>query len=234
MKRVLLIFLLGLLYITSMAQKYRDSQFHLGGGVGLTYPMGDFSNVASGGVSGNVEGRWIVNRRIAVGFEMGFSQYSQKDSFWEVGNRGENDVVYQIVPMLFSGIYTMDAWDRDFHPYLSLSFGYYWFRNHVQFTSSNRTEYPFNGDPSLEYTINSNRIGLAPTVGFWYDLSDRIAFEMKMRYTYIPSFPKSLTVRQKYTNVASGYEDSRDEENYSLGFTQLTSLTVSLGLSYKF
>ncbi|MFA8434175.1 MAG: hypothetical protein ACEPOZ_06635 [Marinifilaceae bacterium] len=234
MKKFLLFVFAGILHLSLSAQLYRSSEFLLGGAVGYSYPVGDFADVSHHGFSGSLVGRWLLNEQIGVGFEAGYSLFGKDDAYWNVGNRGEIDVNYQLIPLLLNGTYIFKAWDRDFKPYASVAFGYFLFRNHVDFNSVNSEPVPYNSDPSLEYTIKENKVGVVPSLGFMYYLSDYLAFDMNLRYTYVPNFSKMRDVKQKFTNVSEGFDKYRIEENYSLGFDKISSLALNVGLLYRF
>jgi len=50
----------------------------------------------------------------------------------------------------------------------------------------------------------------------------------------VPNFPNTMSVEQKYTNVEDGVDDKVTVTDYKLGFTNLLSATLSIGLFYRF
>jgi outer membrane protein W len=184
----------------------------------------------------SLNAKLLLNPKLAVGLSLGYMDFGQNDKFWNGANLGKNTVNYQIIPIIFTATYFIQAYDLDFRPYASLGFGYFIYRNHVDFESASLVEYPYNNIASLEYTINDNVIGLIPNVGFLYNLSKEWAVDVNAKFTYIPNFDKVRSVRQTYTHVADAYEGDKTRliENYATGFSKISTASLTVGLYYRF
>lgn len=199
------------------AQYYKGEKFLLGASVGYQYPLGDFGDQAKAGPSFRVTGQLMLNKKIGVGAEVGYSMLGQGD-FWNGNHVGKYDVNYYILSAQVKGTFYFDAWDRDFKPYASLAFGYFFYQSSIDFTA-------FSGGTSdQKRTIKENKVGLTPIVGFLYNISDNLSFDMNLRYSYIPDFPESVTAKDEF---GENYQ-------YFLGFDKISLPELSLGLFYKF
>ena len=229
-------FLLSILFlsISTFSQYKKRDNYIIGINAGLSKPISDLADVAQPGSDFRISVKWFMNKKIAVGIETGYIGFAQNDDFWDASYRGKNDVKYQLLPVLLIGHYFIQAWDRDFRPYVGIGFGYFFFRNKVEFTSSNVKPVPYNPFPSLEYKITESKFGLSPQVGFLYNIDKRWAIDLSARLTYVPNFPNTMSVEQKYTNVEDGVDDKVTVTDYKLGFTNLLSATLSIGLFYRF
>jgi len=236
--RSLLFVCLGLLFNFSLSAQYynKNDKLILGLNGGMVKPLGDFADVCKSGIDLSLNAKMLLNPKLAVGLSVGYMDFGQNDEFWNGGNLGENSVNYQIVPIIFTATYFIQAYDLDFRPYASLGFGYFIYRNHVDFTSANPAEYPYNNAASLEYTISDNVIGLIPNVGFLYNLSKEWAVDVNAKFTYIPNFDEVRSVRQTYTHVADAYEGDKTRliENYATGFSKISTASLTVGLYYRF
>jgi len=234
MKRLSIILFTFFLIGTASAQLHRHDNYIWGINTGAVLPMGKFADVSKAGLDLSISGKWFMNEQIAVGMQAGYQLLGQDDKFWNGANIGKNNVIYELVPLVLTGTYFFKVWDRDFRPYASLGFGYFFYKNKVRFNSFSTEAYPFNGNPSLKYKISENKVGLMPSLGFLYNLNKQLALDVSARYTYIPNFSKFRSVNQTFTNTAEGYENKYIVENYAMGFTKISTLTISLGLYYRF
>ncbi len=125
---------------------------------------------------------------------------------------------YYIASAQLKGSFYFESWDRDFRPYASLAFGYFLYRNKNDFISTS------GGSADQKRTIKENKVGLTPIVGFLYHLSAQWSFDMNLRYTYIPSFPESVTAKNE---LGETYP-------YYLGFDKISLPELSIGLFYRF
>jgi outer membrane protein W len=236
--RTLLFVCLGLLFTSSLSAQYynKSDRFIVGLNGGVVKPLGDFADVSKSGIDFSLNAKLLLNPKLAVGLSLGYMDFGQNDDLWTGGNQGENTVNYQIIPIVFTATYFIQAYDLDFRPYASLGFGYFIYRNHVDFTSANPAEYPYNNFASLEYTINDNVIGLIPNVGFLYNLSKEWAVDVNAKFTYIPNFDEVRSVRQTYTHVADAYDGDKTRliENYATGFSKISTASLTVGLYYRF
>ncbi|PKQ65366.1 hypothetical protein BZG01_12970 [Labilibaculum manganireducens] len=189
------------------AQYYKDEKFLVGASVGYQHPFGDLGDQAKGGPSIRLTGQMMLNKKIGVGVELGYSILGQ-DDFWNADHRGSYNVDYNIGSALLRASYYFDSWDRDFRPYASLAFGYFYYRNKVDFTAISA------GMENIKIDMTDNKVGLAPNIGFLYHLSDEWSFDMNLRYIYIPNLSDSITA-------------------YS-GLDKISLPELSIGLFYRF
>lgn len=212
-----LLFFLLFLCSTAYSQYYKDQKFILGGSVGYALPLGDLGDQANGGPAFHVSGQMMLNKRIVVGAELGYTHLGQ-DDFWS-GNHSENhDVNYNIASAILKGSFIFNAWDRDFKPYASVGFGYFLYRFKDEFVSTSISSL------SQKRKVNEGKVGLVPNVGFMYYLSDNWAFDMNLRYTFIPNFPKSVTATRS----------DGEKYQYYLGFDNISLPEFSIGFYYRF
>lgn len=217
MKRISL-FLIGFmsLYSLAKAQYYEDKTWMLGASVGYQYPSGDFGDYANYGSVFRLNGLRMLSRKIAIGAELGASLFGQSD-IWDGGYTSAYDVNYYLFSAQVKASYFVDSWDLDFRPYISAAFGYFHYRNVIEFMSVNSSE-------DTQKTIKENRMGVTPIVGFLYHLSNSLTFDMNLRYTYLLNFPEYSTAK----------DESGDDHNYYFGFGKIALPELSVGLYYRF
>ena len=217
MRNFVLILCFSILSVSGYSQYYKDQTYFIGGSVGYQYPLGDFGDQAKAGPSFRLTAQKMLNKKLSVGAELSYSLLGQ-DKFWDGSHLGKYDVDYNIGSALLRASYYFDSWYRDFRPYASLSFGYYYYRNKIDFTATS------GGTSNQDRTITENKVGLAPNVGFLYHLSDSWSFDMNLRFTYIPNFPDSVSEKDEYGET---YQ-------YFLGFDKISLPELSVGLFYRF
>lgn len=206
--KTILFLLIAICFCSTVdAQYYKDKNLLVGASVGYQYPMGDLGDQAKAGPSIRLTGQKMLNKKLSVGAELSYSLLGQ-DEFWDGDHRGNYDVNYNIGSALLRASYYFDAWDRDFHPYVSLAFGYFYYRNKIGFLAIS------GGVEDFKYTMTENKVGLAPNIGFLYHLSTDWSFDMNLRYVYIPNLSDSITA-------------------YS-GFDKISLPELSIGLFYRF
>lgn len=217
MNRFLLLIISVFTFSSLSAQYYKDQDYFIGGSVGYQNPIGDFGDLAKGGPCFRISGRKMLNKKLSVGAEVSFSFLGQ-DKFWDGSHLGSYDVNYNIGSALLRSSYYFDAWDRDFRPYVSLAFGYFYYRNEIDFTAAS------SGTSNDRRTITENKVGLSPNIGFLYHISNTWSFNMNLRYTYIPDFPDSVTAK----------DVNGEEYQYFLGFNRISLPELSIGFYYRF
>ncbi|WP_321280059.1 outer membrane beta-barrel protein [Marinifilum fragile] len=216
-KRYLFLFLVLIFSFESYSQYYKDQNYFIGGSMGYQLPLGDFGDQANGGPNFRLAGRKMLNKKLSVGAELSLSLLGQ-DKFWDGSHLGSYDVSYNIGSALLRASYYFDAWDRDFRPYASLAFGYFYYRNEIDYTASSL------GSSNDKRTITENKVGLAPNIGFLYHISDTWSFDMNLRYAFIPNFPDSVTSKDEYG----------EDYQYYLGFDKISLPELSIGFFYRF
>lgn len=217
MKKSLIIAILLLFSVSGFSQYRKTKTILAGGNIGYQYPLGDFGKQCKGGINFRAAAQLLLNPKIGVGAEIDFSFLGQGD-FWNGNVKGNYNTDYNVGSALLNAFFYFNAWDRDFHPYMGLGFGWYHYRYKSDFSSATASS------NSETHKFNLNKIGLAPNIGFRYDISQELSFDMNLRCTYIPSIPESVTQKDSYgTDYA-----------YYLGFSSIMLPELSIGLYYQF
>lgn len=229
--RTLFLALLSLFFISSLsAQRFsKDDRFIVGLNGGVVKPMGDFAEESSLGTDFSLNAKMLLNRKLAIGLSLGYSDFAQNDDLWSGDSRVKNDVNYQIIPIVFTATYFIQAYDLDFRPYASLGFGYFLYRNHVESIPTN-TYTPIKS----EYTVSTNKIGLMPNVGFMYNLSKKLAVDLNLKLTYIPNFEEKLEKKKIKPRLDENIELTDLQKYRYLGFDKISSVSLSVGMYYRF
>lgn len=217
MKFYLLTLSFLLVSICSFSQYYKDENYFVGASVGYQYPLGDFADQAKAGPSLRLIGQKMLNKKLSVGAELSYGLLGQ-DKFWDGSHLGNYDVDYNIGSAMLRASYYFDSHNKDFRPYISLAFGYFYYRQEVDFISSS------SGYDNQKNTITQNKVGLAPNLGFLYHISQTWSFDLNLRFTYIPDFPDSVTK----------IDDQEREYQYYLGFNTISLPELSMGFYYRF
>jgi len=229
--RILLSVCLVLVFAGSLSAQYynKDDRFIVGLNGGVVKPLGDFANETQLGVDMSLSAKMLLNKKLAVGLSVGYMDFGQNDDFWAGDTRIKNDVNYQVIPIIFTATYFIQAYDLDFRPYASLGFGYFLYRNHVESTPTN-TFTPIKA----EYTVSTNKIGLIPNVGFMYNISKKLAVDVNLKLTYIPNFEEKLEKKKIKPSVDQNIELSDVHKYRYLGFDKISSVSLTVGMYYRF
>lgn len=229
--RTLLFVCLGLLFTSSLSAQYynNNDKFIVGLNGGVVKPLGDFADESKMGIDLSLNAKLLLNPKIAVGLSVGYMDFDQNDDFWAGDSRRENDVNYQVVPIVFTATYFIKAYDLDFRPYASLGFGYFLYRSHVESIPTNT----YNPTKS-EYTVSTNKIGLMPSVGFMYNISKTLAVDVNLKYSYIPNFEDKLEKKKIKPRPIENTELTDLEKYRYLGFDKISSVSFTVGLYYRF
>lgn len=230
MKTFLFVFI-GLLFTSSLFAQYykKEDRLIVGLNGGIVKPMGDFANESDPGMDLSLNAKLLLNPKIAVGLSLGYMDLGQNDDLWAGDTRVKNNVNYQLVPIVFTATYFIQAYDLDFRPYASLGFGYFLYRNHVESTETNS----YTPD-KIEHTVSTNKIGLMPNMGFMYNISKQLAVDVNLKYTYVPNFEDKLEKKKIKPRVDKDRELSELEKYRYLGFDKISSISLTAGLYYRF
>lgn len=230
MRALFLVFISFVFTCSLLAQRSsKEDLFIVGLNGGVVKPMGDFADESKLGTDLSLNAKLLLNPKLAVGLSVGYMNFAQNDNFWSGDSRLKNDVNYQIIPIVFTATYFIQAYDLDFRPYASLGFGYFLYRNHIESVPTN-TYSPIKS----ELTVSTNKIGLIPNVGFLYNLSKKLAIDVNLKLTYIPNFEDKLEKKKIKPRIVEGYEPSESEKYLYLGFDKITSTSLTIGLYYRF
>ncbi|MDE5423453.1 outer membrane beta-barrel protein [Ancylomarina sp. DW003] len=229
--RTLFLIFFALLFTSSLSAQYsnKDDRFIVGLNAGVVNPMGDFADESKLGTEISLNAKMLLNPKLAVGLSVGYMDFAQNDDLWAGDSRVKNDVNYQIIPIVLTGTYFIQAYDLDFRPYASLGFGYFLYRNHVESIPTN-TYTPVKS----EYTVSTGKVGLIPNVGFMYNLSKKLAVDVNLKLTYIPNFDEKLEKKKIKPRLEEGAELSDLQKYRYLGFDKITSASLTVGMYYRF
>ena len=164
---------------TSVAQDY-----YLGGKIGYAFPSNigrssdelGFKDVADNGWQAPILGKWFYNKRLSLGFNLGY-QVQDGSDFWDVDNYGDVSTSYQTLHFLANGAYYFSH--DEIRPYLGLSFGAYYLINSIDFASSNIN------NQSITYTAKIWKPGVAPQLGLLFELSKKTLLDIHVQMDVI-------------------------------------------------
>jgi len=229
--RTFLFVFLGLLFTSSLSAQYfkKEDRLIVGLNAGIVKPIGDFANESDLGTDLSLNAKLLLNPKIAIGLSLAYIDFDQEDEFWNGDVRRDNDVNYQVIPLVFTATYFIQAYDLDFRPYASLGFGYFLYRNHVESTPTNTYK-----PQKEEYTVLANKIGLVPNVGFMYNLSKELAVDVNLKLTYVPNFEDKLEKKKIKPDFENGTEPTDRQKYLYLGFNKISSISLTAGLYYRF
>jgi len=229
--RTFLFVFLGLLFTSSLSAQYlkKEDRLIVGLNAGVVKPIGDFANESDLGTDLSLDAKLLLNPKIAIGLSLGYKDFGQNDDLWAGDSRVKNNVNYQLIPIVLTATYFIQAYDLDFRPYASLGFGYFFYRNHVESTPTNTYK-----PQKEEYTVLANKIGLVPNVGFMYNLSKDLAIDVNLKLTYVPNFEDKLEKKKIKPRPAPNTELSELQKYRYLGFDKISSISLTAGLYYRF
>lgn len=147
------------------------AQIKVGATAGLALPMGDFGEAWKMGFGGGIEGKYFISEKLALGASLGYYAFSAKDIDTDLKSEGASDPSFSIMPILATVDYFFTA--EGFKPFIGAGVGL--------FSMKSKVSVPFFGD--VETT--SSELGIAPTVGFLYGISDKLDFNVNAKYNMI-------------------------------------------------
>jgi outer membrane protein W len=147
-----------------------NAQMKLGVGGGLGLPMGDMGDYMKMGFGANVSGKYMLNDNMALGLNLGYHMFSAKDEF------GGSDVKFTVIPIAPSFTYYFAT--EGFKPYVGTDLGFYMCKSKNDITG---------------YDESATKLGFAPTVGFEYELSDKMGLDVNAKYNYITTEGSATT-----------------------------------------
>lgn len=132
----------------------------IGGTVGYQLPMGDLSGYYTPGFGLSVSGHYMLQENISVGGSIGYySLTGLKDGF-------SDDYKISFIPIV--GDIKFYLMPRPFRPFVGIDAGIYETKEVLTFDT-------------YAYT----NLGLAPTVGFFYALTDQVDLTANLKYNAV-------------------------------------------------
>ncbi|MDL2251504.1 porin family protein [Odoribacter sp. OttesenSCG-928-J03] len=211
MKKITITLLVILSCFCASAQYYyKESGFLLGVNAEYKHPLGDFGKMNKYSLGVNIAGKYLINRAIGLGFEIGYHPFKTdaKNS-----SSVSQDLKTNLIPILFETTFYIPTWDRTLLPYLGLHFGGY-------LTNIKVKQAGLYGESNVSKKINRFAIGIGPHVGLLVELSEFIKLDIKLRGDYVPKIKKSY--------------DIDDYTTGSLAFDKIINIGLSAGLLYTF
>jgi opacity protein-like surface antigen len=142
-----------------------NSQIKVGVSGGIAMPMGDFGDLCKMGFGGGVTGKYMLNETMAVGASIGYQMFGPKEEL-----PSGYDFKLAIMPIV--GNFTYYFGTEGFKPYAGIDAGFFMAKTTIKIAG-------------VEGSESSSDMGFAPTVGFEYGLSDKLALDVNAKYNYI-------------------------------------------------
>lgn len=184
MKKFFLFALVAMLLVGFSSTSF--AQIKVGATAGLALPMGDFGDGWKMGFGGGVEGKYFLSDNLALGASLGYYAFSAKDVDIDLKSEDASDPSFSVMPILATVDYFFA--NEGFKPFVGAGVGL--------FSMKSKVYVPFFGD--VEAT--SSELGVAPTVGFLYGISDKLDFNLNAKYNMIFTEGSSTT----YLGVNAG------------------------------
>jgi outer membrane protein W len=122
------------------------------------------------GIGGTVTGLYDFNRHISAGLQTGYLGFAEKNN---------NGVTFSVVPAVAVGKYYFS--ESNFKPYAGTDFGLYFVKAKINGTYN----FGYFGTYAINTSASETDLGIAPTVGFEYLLSDKASLDVNAKYTNI-------------------------------------------------
>jgi len=178
MKKLMMLMLAVILMAGFSSQSF--GQIKIGANAGIGLPMGDFGDGYKMGFGGSVEGKYFLNDNLAIGATFGFYSFKMKDDLLTYEkSESSADATFTIMPILATVDYYFAT--EGFKPYVGAGVGLYSWKSKVSV--------PYFGDVE----VTGSDLGIAPTVGFCYGLSEKIDLNVNAKYNMIFTEGSSTT-----------------------------------------
>lgn len=154
-----------------------SAQVRMGINLNMGFPVGDLSTGVGVGVGGAISGLYDFNSHFSAGLQTGFLNFAETD------NQG---LTLSAIPVVAVGKYYFS--ESKFKPYVGTDFGLYFLKAKMN------GSYNFGsfGTYHVSMSGTETELGMAPTVGFEYFLSDKVALDVNAKYTNIFTSDSSI------------------------------------------
>lgn len=148
-----------------------SAQINVGANFLVGIPSGAWNDpaVVNNAFGGGIEGNYFVTEDLAVGVEVGYLAFAEKD---------ESGATVTIIPIQIKGEYYF--LDDAFRPFVGLGIGYNIVNNKIVTPEINIPPFPVIPESTVEGTVNG--FGISPRVGALYQVSDLIAIVLNINY----------------------------------------------------
>lgn len=194
---MLSIAVLLMLQLNAVGQE--KGQLKLSFGPGVALPMGNFGDYYGMGIGGAVEARYFISENISIGGNLGYYSFTEKTTE-TVLKSSDNKATFSFMPLLGNVSYFLS--EEGFKPYLAGNLGLYMWKEKVTY------------DVLGTWESSGSDIGVAPEVGFFMGLTDKI----------------DLTANARYNMVFTGSGDDGGEKS-SDGGSNMTFLSINAGIA---
>lgn len=151
-------------YAVTFLTLYSYSQtISLGGTMGLQLPMGDLPEYYTPGFGASFGGHYEIRENITVGASVGFYKLTGKNDEWH------DDWRISFIPIV--GEIKFYLMPKPFRPFVGIDAGIYETKQIL-------------GPGSFD-TYTYTNLGLAPTVGFFYALTDQVDLTANLKYNAV-------------------------------------------------
>jgi len=184
-----------LLILVFYSDAYGQNDIWLGGNIGFSIPSnigrsGDqigFKDVAKSGYQIAFAGRWFYNKRLSLGWDIGYQYQDGNEEFWDVNNFGTATSKYNSAHFLAEGNYYFSH--QEIKPYCGVSFGAFMLFNTMTFDSAYTGT---DADASVSYKAKQWKPGFKPQAGLLIDLSKRALLDIKTGFVLIPNLEETI------------------------------------------
>ncbi len=142
---------------------------------GVAIPFGTLNNQVNPAFGGQLELKYLLTDRFALGLSAGFYPFRGSETF-----AGFDRFEINATPVLIQSDYYFNDLDEGVIPYLGLGIGLYRLGNRQEFANQVNV-------------IGESYFGLAPKLGLAVQLSDDVAFLGSLRYHYFVTDLESLS-----------------------------------------
>ncbi|MBT8378878.1 MAG: hypothetical protein KJN64_06595 [Ignavibacteria bacterium] len=142
----------------------------------ISFPMGDFGDVASIGFSGHAMIGYMIARSLLINLTIGYQTYGAKEE------QEGFDYSASWVPLLVGLNYVFNP-GKKFMPFIGFAVGLYFFSTTITIPSV--TIPGFGTVGGGEETGSSTEIGIAPRAGFYYMLAATTMLAITLQYDVI-------------------------------------------------
>lgn len=189
-----------MLQINAFGQE--KGQLKLSFGPGVALPMGNFGDYYGMGIGGTVEARYFISENISIGGNLGYYSFTEKTTE-DLLKSSDNKATFSFMPLLGNVSYFLS--EEGFKPYVAGNLGLYMWKEKVTY------------DVLGEWESSGSDLGVAPEVGFFMGLTDKI----------------DLTANARYNIVFTGSGDDGGEKS-SDGGSNMTFLSINAGIAINF
>ena len=203
--------------ISSLAAA-KGKDWYMGGRVAYTVPTNigknyekGFADMSTNGGQVAFFGRWMYNKQLSLGWDLGYQLQSGDQDYWDIDRRGKVSVSYQTIQLLAEGNYYFN--NSEIRPYVGIAFGGFWLNNKRQFDS-----YDELVKPSGTYDYSKLIPGLAPQIGLVIELGETSLLDIHARFALMPNLEEEFVDVEYLGQVSTNPHGAQNHLSFSIGF----------------